>query len=162
MKRQLPAAWFLLCVIFLTLPLAAQKDSDMTHHATGIFDVRVVPLDPAFRFDDNAITRFSIDKQFHGGLEAASKGEMLAGGNPSRGFAGYVAIERVSGTIDGHTGTFLLQHKGTMQNGAYHMDVIVVPGSGTGQLTGIDGSMQIIIKDGKHSYHFAYTVPASK
>jgi len=162
MKRKLPAAWFLLSVIFLTIPLAAQKDSGMTHHATGTFDVRVAPLDPAFRFDDNAITRFSIDKQFHGDLEAASKGEMLAGGSPTKGSGGYVAIERVSGTIDGQTGTFLLQHKGTMQNGAYHMDVVVIPGSGTGQFTGIDGSMQIVIKDGKHSYDFAFTLPANK
>jgi len=155
-------SWFLLSVIFLTIPLAAQKDSGMTHHATGTFDVRVAPLDPAFRFDDNAITRFSIDKQFHGDLEAASKGEMLAGGSPTKGSGGYVAIERVSGTIDGQTGTFLLQHKGTMQNGAYHMDVVVIPGSGTGQFTGIDGSMQIVIKDGKHSYDFAFTLPANK
>jgi hypothetical protein len=162
MKSILSAARFLVCVIFLILPLAAQKDSEMTHHATGTFDVRVAPLDPAFKFDDNAITRFSIDKQFHGDLDAASKGEMLAGGNPTKGSGGYVAIERVSGTIDNHTGTFLLQHKGTMQSSVYHIDVIVVPGSGTGQLTGIDGSMQIVIKDGKHSYDFAYTLPAGK
>jgi len=158
MKTKLSAAMLLLCVL-VALPLAAQKDTNMLQHATGAFDVKIAPLEPAFKFDDNAITRFSLDKQFHGDLEAVSKGEMLAGGDPKKGSAGYVAMERVSGTLNGHTGTFLLQHKGTMQNGAYHTDIIVVPGSGAGQLTGLDGSMQIIIKDGKHSYDFAYALP---
>jgi len=150
----------ILFVLLLLTP--AQKDTPVTHHATGSFDVKIAPLDPAFKFDENPMTRYSIDKQFHGGLEAASKGEMLAGGDPKKGSGGYVAIERVSGTLDGHPGTFLLQHNGTMQNGNYKMDIIVVPGSGTDQLTGLDGKMEIIIKDGKHSYDFTYTLPAAK
>ena len=149
----------ILFVLLLLTP--AQKDTPVTHHATGSFDVKIAPLDPAFKFDENPMTRYSIDKQFHGGLEAASKGEMLAGGDPKKGSGGYVAIERVSGTLDGHPGTFLLQHHGTMQNGAYRMDIIVIPGSGTDQLAGLDGKMEIIIKDGKHSYDFAYTLPAN-
>jgi hypothetical protein len=158
MKIKLRAAMLLLCELS-TLSLAAQKEPDMAHHATGTFDVKVTPLDPAFKFDDNAITRFSLDKQFHGDLEGVSKGEMLAGGDPKKGSGGYVAIERISGSLNGRTGSFMLQHKGTMQNGSYHMDVIVVPGSGTDQLADLDGSMQIVIKDGKHSYEFAYTLP---
>ena len=161
MKNKIRAALlFLLLVSLLRIAGAGQqKEPPMTHHATGTFEVKVAPIDPAFKFDDNPIGRFSLDKQFHGDLDAVSQGEMLSGGNPAKGFGGYVALERVSGTLHGLTGTFLLMHNGTMQNGAYHMNVIVVPGSGTGQLTGIDGAMQIIIKDGKHSYDFTYTLP---
>jgi len=158
MKHKTQAAILLFC-FFLTLPLVAQKDPDMTLHATGNFEVKVAPIDPAFKFDENPIGRFSLDKHFHGDLEAASQGEMLSGGNPAKGYGGYVAVERVSGTLHGLTGTFLLMHNGTMQNGDYKMNVIVVPGSGTGQLAGLSGSMQIIIKDGKHSYDFSYILP---
>jgi Protein of unknown function (DUF3224) len=153
---------FALTLLCLALPLAAQKDSDMTQHATGTFEVQLSPIDPAFKFDDNPISRMSLDKQFRGDLEAISKGEMLSGGSPAKGVGGYVAMERVSGTLAGHTGTFLLMHNGTMENGAYHLNVIVVPGSATAQLAGLSGSLQIIIKDGKHSYDFSYTLPASK
>jgi hypothetical protein len=131
----------------------------MTHHATGTFEVKLVPLEPSFKTDDNSLVRFSIDKQFHGELEATSKGEMLATGGPAKGSGGYVAIESVSGTLNGRTGTFILQHNGTMQNGGFQMNVIVVPGSGTAQLSGLSGSMAIIIKDGKHSYDLTYTLP---
>ena len=136
-----------------------QKESPMTHHATGTFDVKLLPLDPAFKSDDNSVGRFSIDKQFHGDLDAASKGEMLSGMGTVKGSGGYVAIERVTGTLAGRSGTFLLQHNGTMQNGVFHLNVIVIPDSGTNQLAGLDGSMQIIIKDGHHSYDFTYTLP---
>ncbi|HTP69450.1 MAG TPA: DUF3224 domain-containing protein [Dongiaceae bacterium] len=127
--------------------------------ASGPFDVKIAPLDPNFKFDENSYTRFSIDKQFHGDLEAASKGEMLAAGSPAKGAGGYVAIERVSGSLHGRTGTFVLQHNATMQHGSYQLNVIVVPDSGTGQLVGLSGTMQIIIApDGKHSYTFSYTL----
>jgi Protein of unknown function (DUF3224) len=157
MNLKIFAALLFCCLV---LPLAAQKEPDMTQHATGPFEVKVTPIDPAFKFDENPIGRMSLDKHFHGDLEAASQGEMLSGGNPAKGSAGYVAMERVSGTLNGHTGTFLLMHNATMDNGAYHLNVIVVPSSGTGQLTGLSGSMQIIIKDGLHSYDFSYTLPA--
>jgi len=158
MNHKLFAALMLLC---LALPLAAQKEPDMPHHATGTFEVKISPIDPAFKFDDNPIGRMSLDKQFHGDLEAVSKGEMLSGGTPAKGVGGYVAMERVSGSLHGRTGTFLLMHNGTMENGAYHLNVIVVPGSATAQLAGLSGSMQIIIKDGQHSYDFSYTLPSS-
>ena len=142
-------------------PTSQQKDAPMTTHATGTFEVKVAPLDPAFKFDENPLGRMSLDKHFHGDLEAASQGEMLTAGNPAKGSGGYVAMERVSGSLHGHAGTFAMQHTGTMNNGAYQLTVTVVPGSGTGQLTGLAGTMEIIIKDGKHSYDFSYTLPGS-
>jgi hypothetical protein len=138
------------------------KDNSMTAHAIGPFDVKLAPLDPANKTDDNSLGRMSIDKQFHGDLEATSKGEMLTAGTAVKGSAGYVAIERVSGTLQGRAGSFTLQHNATMDRGAPHLNIIVVPDSGTGQLTGLTGTMNILIADGKHSYDFAYSVPDSK
>jgi hypothetical protein len=101
----------------------------------------------------------SIDKQFHGDLEATSKGQMLTAGTEVQGSAGYVAIERVSGTLGGRSGTFALQHSGTMTRGEPQLSITVVPDSGTGQLVGLAGTMLITIADGKHSYGFDYTLP---
>jgi Protein of unknown function (DUF3224) len=162
MNKKSRAALLLFLPICLLSLRAAQKESPMPHHATGTFEVKLTPLDPAFKADDNSIGRFSLDKQFHGALEATSKGEMLSAAGTVKGSGGYVAIERVTGTLDGRTGTFILQHSGTMQNGAFHLNVIVVPDSGTAQLSGLQGSMEIIIKDGKHSYDFTYTLPDAK
>jgi Protein of unknown function (DUF3224) len=134
----------------------------MTQHATGPFEVKVTPLEPAFKFDDNSLGRMSLDKQYHGDLEATAKGEMLTGAGTVKGSGGYVAMERVSGTLHGRSGTFVLEHNGTMQSGAFQLNVVVVPDSGTGQLTGLAGAMAIIIKEGKHSYDLAYTLPESK
>jgi hypothetical protein len=97
-----------------------------------------------------------IDKQFHGDLDATSKGQMLAAGTGVKGSAGYVAIERVSGKLHGRSGTFVLQHSGTMTRGTPQLSVTVVPDSGTGELIGLSGKMAIIITDGKHSYDFEY------
>jgi hypothetical protein len=162
MKLKSRAALLLLFPISAFALRAAQKENSMPHHATGTFEVKTAPLDPAFKSDDNSIGRYSLDKQFHGALEATSKGEMLSGMGTVKGSGGYVAIERVSGSLDGRAGTFILQHNGTMQNGVYHMNVIVVPDSGTAQLSGLQGSMEIIIKDGKHSYDFTYSLPDTK
>lgn len=161
MKLKSRAALLFLPISVLALR-AAQKDPPMPHHATGTFEVKLTPLDPAFKADDNSIGRYSLDKQYHGALEATSKGEMLSGAGTVKGSGGYVAIERVTGVLDGRTGTFILQHNGTMQNAVYHLNVIVVPDSGTAQLSGLQGSMEIIIKDGKHSYDFTYTLPDTK
>jgi hypothetical protein len=103
----------------------------------------------------------SIDKQFHGDLEATSKGEMLAVTTDVKDSAGYVAMERVSGTLGGRSGTFALQHTGTMTRGAPALSVTVVPDSGTGELSGLAGTMTIDIVDGKHLYGFDYTIPAA-
>lgn len=114
----------------------------MTQHATGPFEVKTTPLDPAFKTDDNSLGRLSLEKQFHGDLEATSKGEMLSAGSPVKGSGAYVAIERVSGTLHGRPGTFILHHSGTMSHGAFQLDVKVVPDSGTSQLQGLTGSMK--------------------
>ena len=100
----------------------------------------------------------TIDKQFHGDLEGTSRGEMLTAGTAIKNSAGYVAVERVTGTVNGRTGTFALQHNATMTRGEGKLDIIVVPDSGTGELTGISGSMTIDITNGKHSYTFDYTL----
>lgn len=162
MNKKSRAALLLFLTIFVLALSAAQKEPPMPHHATGTFEVKLTPLEPAFKAEDNSIGRYSLDKQFHGALEAASKGEMLSGAGTVKGSGGYVAIERVTGVLDGRTGTFILQHNGTMQAGVFHLNVIVVPDSGTAQLTGLQGSMEIIIKDGKHSYDFTYTLPDTK
>jgi hypothetical protein len=162
MKTKSTAALLLLLPICVLSLRAAQKETQMLQHATGPFEVKLTPLDPAFKAEDNSIGRYSLDKQFHGALEATSKGEMLSGMGTIKGSGGYVAIERVTGTLDGRTGTFILQHNGTMQNGVYHLNVIVVPDSGAAQLTGLQGTMEIIIKDGKHSYDLTYTLPDAK
>lgn len=102
--------------------------------------------------------RMSIDKQFQGDLEATSKGTMLAMRTAVKGSAGYVAMELVEGTLAGQTGSFILQHSGTMTRGAPEQSVTVVPDSGTGELAGISGRMTIIIEAGKHSYEFEYSL----
>ncbi len=130
----------------------------MTKHASGAFDVKVIPQKPDNKEAEAAgFGRMSLDKQFHGDLEATSKGEMIGAMTEVKGSAGYVAMERVTGTLNGRSGTFVLQHSGTMAHGAQQMTITVVPDSGTGELAGISGSMTIIIKDGgKHFYEFEY------
>ena len=130
----------------------------MTARAAGTFEVTVVPQSSDSPTDGAPMGRLSIDKQFHGDLEATSKGEMLSGGDPSTGSAGYVALERASGTLHGLRGTFILQHSGTMSPTAQHLTITVVPGSGTGALAELAGAMTIVIAKGKHSYTFEYTL----
>jgi len=126
--------------------------------AGGTFDVKLTPQATDDSAEGATLGRMSIDKQFHGDLEATSKGEMLTAGTSVKGSAGYVAIERVSGTLHGRSGTFALQHSGTMTRGAPQLTITVVPDSGTGQLAGLAGKMTIDIADGKHSYDFEYTL----
>lgn len=130
----------------------------MSHRVSGSFDVKVSPLELYNNKDDKSFGRYSIDKQFHGALDGTSKGEMLsAGGPPNAG--GYVAIEKVTGILEGHSGSFVLQHNATIEQGNPNLNIIVVPGSGTGELAGIAGKMDIVIESGKHSYVFDYTLP---
>jgi len=134
----------------------------MTRHAEGTFDVKNTPLAADDAITGTPIGRFGLDKQFHGDLDATSKGEMLGAGDPAKGTAGYVAIEYVTGTLNGHKGAFGLQHSGTMEGGSFKLSVQVVPGSGSGELAGISGTMTITIAAGKHSYTFDYTLPAAQ
>jgi hypothetical protein len=128
--------------------------SSTQNHAHGTFDVQLSPIAP----HEASIARMSIDKQFHGDLEATSKGEMLAVRTAVDGSAGYVAMERVTGALHGRSGTFVLQHSGTSDRGAQHLDLTVVPDSGTGDLAGLKGAMRIIIDDGRHTYEFDYAL----
>ena len=109
--------------------------------------------------DGSTLGRYSLDKQYHGDLDATGKGEMLTAGSDVKGSGAYVAVERVTGTLNGRKGSFVLVHKGTMGHGSMHLEVTVVPDSGRDQLTGITGMLNIIIADGKHSYDFEYSLP---
>jgi hypothetical protein len=137
---------------------AAKKEAVVTAHASGTFEVKVTPENSEGKTESATFGRMSIDKQFHGDLEGTSKGEMLTAGTEVKGSAGYVALEKVSGTLQGRSGTFMLQHGGTMTRGVPQLTITVVPDSGTGQLAGLAGKMTIKIADGKHSYDFEYTL----
>jgi Protein of unknown function (DUF3224) len=129
--------------------------TEMTQ-ATGIFEVKLEPQAPDVQAGGEALSRMLLDKRFHGGLEATSKGTMLAASTSVKGSAGYVAMELVTGDLHGRTGTFVLQHNGVMTRGVPQLSITVVPDSGTGQLVGLNGQMSINIDDGKHSYDFEY------
>jgi len=135
-----------------------EKKAIMTTHASGTFEVKITPQSPNDKSEGATVGRFSLDKKFQGDLEGTSKGEMLAVSTPVQGSAGYVAMEQVTGMLNGRTGTFALQHTGTMNCGAPQLSVTVVPDSGTGQLVGLAGKMDIKIADGKHFYDFEYTL----
>lgn len=129
----------------------------MPHAAKGTFTVDLKPLTPT---PAEGIKRYSIHKQIQGDLQATTQGEMFAAGNPQTGHAGYVAIEVVTGSLAGKGGSFALEHMGTMDANGPQLTVVVVPGSGTGALTGLSGTFQIVIEDGKHTYELSYDLPA--
>lgn len=132
-------------------------------HAKGTFEVKLEAQGEADKTEGSTLSRMSIDKKIHGDLEGTSKGTMLIAGTDVKGSAGYVAIERVTGTLNGKAGSFVLQHNATMNRSTPMLNIIVVPDSGTGQLTGITGNFLVIIApDGKHSYEFNYTLPAAQ
>ncbi len=131
----------------------------MTIRATGTFQVTVTPQADE-HLADAMIGRLTIDKQFMGDIVGTSKGQMLSAGGSVKGSAGYVAIEKVTGTLAGRHGTFVLQHTGIMNRGEPSLTITVVPDSGTGELTGLAGALAIIIADGEHTYDFNYTLPA--
>jgi hypothetical protein len=124
--------------------------------ASGTFEVKLRPL--TSEGQDPNLGRMSIDKQFHGDLEGTSKGEILTAMTGVKGSAGYVAIERVTGTLQGRSGTFILQHTGTMDRGTSALSITVVADSGTEELMGLSGKLGIRIADGKHSYDFEYVL----
>lgn len=128
---------------------------------SGEFEVKLNPIDGYAKGRDGIkLNRMSIDKIFHGELEASSKGEMLSAMTPVKGSAGYVAIEQVHGTLKGKKGSFVLQHFGTMDKGKDRLILEVVPDSATGELEGLSGHMNIIIEAGKHFYEFEYQLPS--
>ncbi|MGH9585664.1 MAG: DUF3224 domain-containing protein [Acidobacteriaceae bacterium] len=131
----------------------------MSNHARGDFTVQMQPLSSA---PAEGLMRFSMNKEIHGDLEATSQGEMISAGDPKNGEAGYVAIERVTGTLAGKSGGFVLQQTATMHAGGYDLRVIITPGSGAGALAGITGTFVITIANGRHSYDLEYTLPVSE
>ena len=130
----------------------------MTTRASGTFDVKLSAQELHDAGLTTMLSRMSLAKRFHGDLEGTSVGEMLAAGTSIKGSAGYVAIERVEGTLHGRKGSFVLQHSGTMNRGAPTLSVTVVPDSGTGELVGLAGKHAINIVEGKHLYEFDYTL----
>jgi Protein of unknown function (DUF3224) len=134
-----------------------QKEKLVTKHASGTFDVKVLPQADEQQ-DGPTVGRMTLDKQFHGDLDGTSKGQMLAYSTEVKGSAGYVAMERVNGSLNGKSGSFALQHSGTMDRGKPQLIITVVPDSGTGDLAGLSGKMTINIVDGKHFYEFDYTL----
>lgn len=130
----------------------------MPQTVKGTFEVTLAPQSLVFAQELPGLGRMSIDKQFHGELEATSKGEMLSAMSAVKGSAGYVAMERVSGSLQGRKGSFVLQHSATMNRGAQAMSITVVPDSGTDELTGLTGSLIIEIVEKKHYYTFTYEI----
>jgi hypothetical protein len=142
-----------------SLMAPGQKAATMAQHASGTFDVKIVPQKDE-GIGDATIGRMSIDKQYHGDLEGTGLGQMLAGmAAEVKDSGAYVAIERVRGTLNGRTGSFAVQHRGIMTRGAQDLVITVIPDTGTDELAGITGRMTIDIRDGKHFYAIDYTLP---
>ena len=155
-----PALALSLAVTATGTPLAPRgKESGeaSVQHAAGTFEVKLTPQ--AADDKSEGLGRLTLEKQIHGDLEGVSRGQMLSVGPDDKGSGAYVAIERVTGSLKGRTGTFVLQHSGTLTRGTHLLSVSVVPDSGTGQLLGLTGRMDIKIADGKHSYDFEYRLP---
>jgi Protein of unknown function (DUF3224) len=143
-----------------TTTQGAEKGASMSSRASGTFEVTVKPLPTDEKVAGLPVGRVALDKQFKGGLEGASKGEMMTADTGTQGSGGYVAVERVTGTLEGRPGSFTLLHLGTMRRGGdFKLIIHVVPDSGTDRLAGLSGTMTIVIADGKHSYEFDYTLP---
>jgi hypothetical protein len=121
--------------------------------AKGIFSVKMTPRDLG---EGSAVGAMNLDKKYSGPLEAAGSGEMLAIQSGVEGSAGYVAMERVTGNLDGKNGSFALMHFGVMDRGTPSLHIKIVPDSGTGELTGISGTLTINIENGEHFYEIEY------
>jgi len=131
-----------------------------THHVSGPFEVKVTHQDDSS--GEPLLNRMTLDKQYHGDLDATGMGQMLTAGTEIKGSGAYVAIEKVSGTLEGKKGTFILQHAGTMTREVPQLAIVVVPDSGTGELRGISGEMKIkFAEGGKHFYELDYTLEKS-
>jgi Protein of unknown function (DUF3224) len=135
----------------------------MTAPATGPFDVKLAPQPFEGEEAGSTLARMTIDKRYHGDLEATGTGQMLTAGTAVKGSAAYVAVEIVRGTLHGRQGTFELHHTGIMDRGTPRLTIAVVPDSGTGELAGLAGTMGIRIEaGGAHFYDFEYSLPAPR
>ncbi len=136
-------------------------DSSINNHASGTFEVKLIPQKPDSSVaEESKLGRMSIDKQYSGDLQATGKGEMLSFMTGVKGSAGYVAMERVTGDLNGRSGSFVLQHNGILNRGTAQLTVVVVPDSATDQLLGLTGTLEIKIENGKHFYEFDYSLAA--
>jgi hypothetical protein len=142
----------------VSILLSPRLEVRIVSRATGPFEVSLKPLPMDDDPTNTTLGRMSIEKQFHGDLEGTSRGQMLTGSTPIKNSAGYVAIERVTGSLKGRAGSFILQHTGTMNRGVPSLVITIVPDSGSEQLEGIRGTMAIRIEGGKHSYDLNYTL----
>lgn len=140
--------------------LAAGQEGAM-RHAVGVFTPRLTPTDEGQPVAGLALGRMGLTKVFTGDLEATGEGQMLTGAAPDSGMHVYVALERVEGVLHGRRGAFFLAHRGVMDANGQTLTIDIVPGSGTGELTGIQGALGLRIADGVHHYDLAYTLPAS-
>ncbi len=145
-------------LVLVSVGFSQGKKEVKVAHASGSFDVKLKPLASDEVAGSSTLGRMSIDKQFHGDLEGTSTGEMLTAGTSVKGSAGYVAMERVTGKLAGKSGSFVFQHTATMDRGAPQLSITVVPDSGTGELVGLKGKLDIKITDGKHFYEFEYSL----
>jgi hypothetical protein len=132
---------------------------DMTHSAIGTFDIQMKPAPAGEGVGRVAVGRMLIDKTYKGALVATAQGEFLSAGNPAAGSAAYVAVEHVTGTLDGREGSFALVHSGTMHAGESVLSIKVAPGSGTGALAGISGTLKLDIVERVHHYTLSYSLP---
>lgn len=156
------SAVLLLATLLTVVPgdqVAPPKGSSPMQHAAGTFDVKITPQKDE-GVGDATIGRMGIDKQYHGDLVGTGLGQMLAGMGEVKDSGAYVAIERVTGTVHGRTGSFAVHHLGVMDRGAQRLVITVIPDSGTGDFVGITGTMTIEIKGGSHYYTLDYTLPA--
>ena len=151
-------ALYSISALFLLVTLAfPQSTKEKIMKITGPFEVKMTPADDK---SADGLTRMLLDKQYHGDLEGSAKGQMLTAGISTNKSGAYVAMEKFTGTVNGKSGTFALHHTGIMTEGKPDLTIQVAPDSGTGELKGISGKMNIIIAaDGKHSYEFDYTLP---
>ncbi len=131
----------------------------MTQHATGTFEVKLTPQDD--KTGDASMGRMAFEKRWQGEMQGISTGQMLTGGDVKTGSAGYVAMEKFSGSVKGRKGTLIFQHLATMTKGKGELTITVVPSSGTEDLKGISGKVTIKIENGKHFYDFEYSLPSS-
>ena len=141
-------------------PQTIQKGAAVSAQASGTFEVKVKPLPTDEKVPGLKVGRLSLEKVFQGDLVGTSLGEMSTAETTVEGSGGYVAIERVKGTLRGRSGEFSLLHQGTMRRGGdFNLNITVVPDSGTGQLAGLTGKMTITIEGKQHSYRLDYTLP---
>jgi enoyl-[acyl-carrier-protein] reductase (NADH) len=146
-------------VALLFLAMSQAPAQQVVGVAKGAFEVEIKMLDASPGADASTVQRMSLSKTLSGDLVGTSRGEMIATGSPASGSGVYVAIERITGTLAGRTGSFSVHHTGVMNRGAQQLTITVVPESGTDGLAGIAGTMQIIIDGKKHFYTFDYTLP---